>query len=228
MQQAPNIEWYGRYRDDILIVTKPGNLVRSFIRQIVSKAATIYPIEREEVNSQSMSFLDVEFFKGDLFHRTGTLGFRPFFKPSSQRVPLNFCSSHPLNIHDAWPIAELTRLARHSSNHQVFSAARKQLLDNWRLHFMSAELISIMQKLPFNFLRTTCEKKQDKCHPFWLVLPFYKGFNYGLIGSALSAAVKPWHSTLCQLLNDEPVFRLSFKNTQGNLEKTLLWRPERR
>ena len=68
---AHNVQFYGRYRDDILIIAKPGPLSRAFIDGIIERCRSIYPVSIEETSDTSIAFLDVTLFKGSSFALLG-------------------------------------------------------------------------------------------------------------------------------------------------------------
>jgi hypothetical protein len=71
IQVAHNVQFYGRYRDDILIIAKPGPLSRAFIDGIIERCRSIYPVSIEETSDTSIAFLDVTLFKGSSFALLG-------------------------------------------------------------------------------------------------------------------------------------------------------------
>ena len=119
-------------------------------------------------------------------------------------------------------VSELRRLANRSSSAAVFNTAKVQMLDNWYMHFMSGSC-DLLRKFTYDSLRSSRKGRIDKsCLKLWFVLPYYKGFNYGLVRSAMSKVLEHWTVVLSRILGCEPVFRLAFKNAQGNLELAVL------
>ena len=98
--------FYGRYRDDILIIQRsdPDSIV-SFLRGIRESAERAgYELERSEMDSKHVTFLDFEVFK-----RGVRLGWELHTKPSSQKRYLHSDSAHAMNVHLSWPRNEVVR-----------------------------------------------------------------------------------------------------------------------
>ena len=219
-QQLHGVHFYARYRDDICIVATPGTGIISFVNRMRYLCSHVYQLECECVSSSHVDFLDVTFFKPRSFSNTGLIGFRPYVKPSANKVPLHPNSAQPSAIHKAWPIAEISRIRKHSSCEAIFDSAKSDLLEQWHRHYMSATCRSV-EELTFNRLPFK-SKVDNPALMFWIVIPFLKGFNYSPIKSALTKVLGLWSKVLWRILRTEPSFRLSFKNASPSVEASLL------
>jgi len=119
--QRHGVKVWLRYRDDIFSIIDSAVNAQAFFCKVRSCAGPAWKICVEAVSKVSVSFLDVEVFKQS-FHDSGLPGFKPFSKPSKRFVPLSDESAHPKSVH-LWPIADISRLARNSSNPSVFQHA---------------------------------------------------------------------------------------------------------
>ena len=112
------------------------------------------------------------------------------------------------------------RLEKRSCNPLVFHNARQQLLSKWNNHFMSSACNSIKEHI-FG-IHNRPSKLHNPDLVFWLVLPYYRGFDYSLVKSSLANVMELWSRTLANILGAKPVLRISFKNASGNLESSSL------
>ncbi len=90
IQSQHNILLYTRYRDDILVIfsREPDGGHLDFMRELRSRASDVYEIKLDGI-SRSCDFLDVELFLPGSFMDTGFISYKPFTKPTSQKVTLS-------------------------------------------------------------------------------------------------------------------------------------------
>ena len=81
----------------------------------------------------------------------------PYFKSTSQHSVLSRVSSHPSSVH-AWPRAEITRVARNSSNDKVFRMYSNLIRERWQEQGMDPIDIKNTRRNPFEEQRiaSTC------------------------------------------------------------------------
>ena len=221
MQVEYGIEFYGRYRDDIMFIARPEHVV-PFFQKMKHLAREVYPLTVDCVSSHSLDFLDITFFKGHTFGEHGRLSYRPFFKPTDQRVPLHHTSAHHMNIHMSWPMGDLLRYARHSCNNFVFEQATRFLFEKWCKNYMYVSTVSrFSSNLSIHNYIAMHDKKENRAMTFWLVLPFLKGFNYKPIRDPVSCLVRNWNQALEPVFGAPVQIKLSFKNAGRNVENIL-------
>jgi hypothetical protein len=160
------VHLYLRYRDDILVVyirssTGPNGV--DFMRKLKSLASCTYKIECETV-SQQVPFLDLNIYMSSSFSSTGKLSFKPHIKCTAQKTPLSHLSLHPLHVHSAWPLAEVGRLYRRSSNMAVFECARAEFVHRMLSIFMHPSIIKKNQELVSQGIQTQGAVKQHHLH----------------------------------------------------------------
>ena len=114
-----------RYRDDILCIFNRNahRTGQKFLQRLVTLAKPVYTVECESI-AEYANFLDIHVFKVLDFHRSGSFQYKPYIKVTQQRVYLNHYSMHPGAVHNAWPLAETSRLYRRSSCWKYFAEAR--------------------------------------------------------------------------------------------------------
>ena len=135
-------------------------------------------------------------------------------------MPLHDFSAQPRAIHKAWPLAEISRIRKHSCCAAEFNAAKHATFKNWHENSMSSTC-EALKEISFN--HTSFKNKADNSGPcFWIVLPYLVGFNYGPVKSALTNVMLHWSNVLSRILKVKPNFRFSFKNAGSNLEVSLL------
>ena len=57
---------------------------------------------------------------------------------------------------------------------------------------------------------------------FWLVMPFFRGFDYRNVKNSMTNLMRLWSAVLGRILGVEPTVRLSYRNACTNLERFLL------
>ena len=92
----------------------------------------------------SVDFLDVT-----LFWSAGRLEYRPFIKPTSQKIPLSPNSWHAPSVHGSWPIAEILRLRKRCSNGQEFKRAKDNMLLYFSRGGLQTSTLEACAQIPF-------------------------------------------------------------------------------
>ena len=78
-----------------------------------------------------VQMLDIFIYKGDRFHSSGRLDWRPFIKPTSRSVPLTSSSMHSRHIHQSWPVAEISRMHQLSLHQSDFDFFKQIKIDRF-------------------------------------------------------------------------------------------------
>ena len=178
------IQWYGRYRDDILIMFDPAlathepthaSPIVEFVWKMRDRAASTYPLKVEEVAAEGVSFLDVFLYKSHSFQVTGKLLFRPYVKDTAVKIPLSINSGQCRHVHASWPKAEVCRLSRRSSSAQAFYKALAQFKARCK-KFMLNPFPGIKHVYPCNSIGSNVSRSKSK-HTKWLVLPGHPIFR---------------------------------------------------
>ena len=81
------------------------------------------------VSSESVVYLDTELYKGPRLKSVRMLDSRTHTNPSSLGVPLSPLSSHPKWVHKLWPLGEIRRFARRSTQHKEFIKTRDRFME---------------------------------------------------------------------------------------------------
>ena len=116
VQTRNHIHWYGRFKDDGLIIISGDFRSRKAFLNEFQRLAKPFEISIECMSRDSVDMLDVTLYKGARWRATGILDYKPYVKESSQWVPLSPESAHPPHVHTSWPVAQVRRLERRCSN----------------------------------------------------------------------------------------------------------------
>ena len=81
------------------------------------------------MSGESVVCLDSELYKGPRWKSARKLDSRTHTKPSSLGVPLSPLSSHPKWVHKWWPLGEIRRFARRSTQHKEFIKTRDGFIE---------------------------------------------------------------------------------------------------
>ena len=88
-----------------------------------------YLIEGWVVSSESVVYSDTELYKVPRWKTMRMLDSRTHNKPSSLGVPLSPLSSHPKRVHNWWPLDEIRRSARRSTQQREFIRTRNRSIE---------------------------------------------------------------------------------------------------
>ena len=108
-------------------------LLGTFFHRICDLVRGIYTLEMSEYSSSGICYLDFFVYKGSEISK-GHVTWRPFFKPTSQHLPLASDSGHAPTVHSSWPKAEMGRISKRSSCEVAFKHARNHLCNRWSCH----------------------------------------------------------------------------------------------
>ena len=166
-----------------------------------------------------MPFLDVCFRKGEDM-RAGHLAWSPFFKPTSQHLPLCQDSGHAPFVHRSWPRAEMARLAGRSTSQTAFETARAILLEKWSKGYISESVITEAFRESFSSLRCRKAKRtKDQLLTFWLVLPFHPAWFRSNIRSMLAELTSKWQADIASVFGCAWTIQVSWQNQARNITK---------
>ena len=107
VQLAHGVEFYGRYRDDVLIIARRGAALRTFFHGMSKRARGVYTIAFDNPSCQSIDYLDVTLFKHKNHLDGDSVSYKPYRKPTAVHVPLHRGSGHNPSVHDSWPSGDL-------------------------------------------------------------------------------------------------------------------------
>jgi hypothetical protein len=144
--------FYGRYRDDIIILQERGDVEDGRFGVLARKLRGLtcnFKLEQWEISQFAMVHLDTELYK---LPGCSTLKYRPHFKPSSLGVPLSCSSHHPPHTHISWTKSEIVRLCRLSSTREDFNDAKSTFLARMEKFNMDARIISKLRIFDPTFL----------------------------------------------------------------------------
>lgn len=116
------IDFYGRFKDDVLIVFNSTQLLQNFVGEL--KQGHPFKIECESISTLKASFLEVAIWKSkDKFE------FKPVSKPSALKVPwLSRQSAHHKGIHNMWPATRLCTRLKLCSNLALAAVERNEFI----------------------------------------------------------------------------------------------------
>ena len=106
--------FYRRFIDDILIISNDteANLINQAHPKIKFTA---------EYNRETITFLDVDIYKGPNFPNTHILDFKTHIKPTNPQLHVHALSYHPRSVKKGIIIGETKRLLRTNSRRETFS-----------------------------------------------------------------------------------------------------------
>ena len=203
------IFWYGRYGNDILCIARKGDGVRKFFALLKNRANRVWNLKCEEVNSQSICFLDFQLIKDRHFHCSSQLAYRLHRKVSNQSVPLGCNSMHEQH---SWPIAEIHRIARRSSCYSFFRDDAQTTFMRWSNFNLRSSLNDLCLPSIFNkYIHKSTSDRSIRPQTFWLVLPYHSGFRDKAVRLCISELLAQWKHILVGLVGEFDV-RIAYKS----------------
>ena len=168
--QERRIKAYFRYRDDVFIFAEGGDGNLGTLSWVANQSKPTYLIEGWVVSSDSIVFFDTELYKGPRWMTQSKIDSRTHIKPSSLGVPLSPQSSHPKWVHNWWPLGELRRVARRSTQHNQFIKTKNQSIQRLeKYNFDETVVEKCKKKIEFTKRPRLSSKKTQIKHHFLVV-----------------------------------------------------------
>lgn len=172
------IDFYGRCKDDVLILFNDFELLRTFIGRL--REGHPFKIKCESIDSKSVTFLEVRVTK-----TSGGYQCIPESKPSALSVPwLSRFSCHPPHIHNTWPVARAISRQSLCSNDRLKRIDLLEFVSRAGSHNLSYRATTTLNRMltesaPHGISQPLCKREatQRKTDTFWIVLPFYKAMH---------------------------------------------------
>ena len=164
---------YVRYRDDFVIITNGTEhvIMQEFFHRLRERTAP-FLFKVESISSRDFVMLDLHFFKGQRFFRTGLLDIEMHFKKSAQGVPLSDRSCHPGSIHRLWPLARFSCFNKRCSSNMSAIEAKLIFIEKLaRHHPEHVSHLSLVEHLRDR--RRIFESKAGFSPGTWLVIPYH-------------------------------------------------------
>ena len=116
-------------------------------------------------------------------------------------VPLACNSHHHPSVHFSWPVAEIIRCAKRSSNYLVFIEGRNRLLRRFQASNVHSGALERARSLPYQFIRLRNHaRKAESGFVFRLILPFHGNLRIGNVIHFMSNLASRWNIVLVPIL----------------------------
>jgi hypothetical protein len=181
VQRRLGILWYGRYRDDILIVGSGSFSQRARLVEILRIKSVIWKLEVEQISFSQVSYLDLLISKGPRFFATNLLDTEVYHKPSSLKRPLHYSSYHAFDCHTSWPRAMLQRASSLCNTASGMKREREHLHNFLRSYFEQEYLDLLFEPKELTQKRPSRTTDITK----YLILPFMREFEFVSMRSIL-------------------------------------------
>ena len=173
------VRFYGRCKDDILIILRysQGAILR--FRDAFQQRSTHFKIAGWEASTVGVSFLDTFISKHQISGDNWVIRTRVHFKETALGRVLGDNSSHPGFIHVAWMKQELRRYARNSSTYDDFCWAKSVLISRLESCWIEKDIVAQVQAHdPYlaNLLKISSCARSRKKHAsenVRIVLPYH-------------------------------------------------------
>ena len=186
-----------------------------FVHRVRSRTNGIYVFELSANSRKEMPFSDVCLKKGAGI-LSGHLSFSPYFKPTSQHLPLALDSGHVPYVHCSWPKAEFSRLAKRSSSQTAYHSACAHLRNRWTSGFLDFDPAGISSNF-FSALRCRRARPARTDNIFWLVLPYNPIWYQSGIRGALRRLAEKWQDDLAGVFRKRWCLKISWRNATRSI-----------
>ncbi len=168
IREHHEITFYGRYRDDIIIIGDNIKKAHDFFDGL-RKGSKFFELKLEEFSLVSVRFLQVTIEKNV---QKGCIDIRPFRKKSNQGIPLEITSSHPFATHRGWPISLVRNLRSISSSVGIAKEAKDELVQHF-LHNGASPLTVHLMKGTDLLAMNYNGKSTDNVPKVWFTVSFH-------------------------------------------------------
>jgi hypothetical protein len=220
---------YCRYRDDVFAIFPSSDMAREWLKLYRSLLSGAWTCKVESVSKTSVHMLDITVLKNR--HFVAPLMWKPFFKPTSNMVPLSCSSSHHSMVH-GWPKMGLVRLACNSATSALFESAKLEYTLSLLNAFLEpSRILDVMLFHPFRYssvrsqvagahLASMGGAKPKECK-ITLVLNFHPLWNFTNIQSAVNSFVNRNAPQLEFILGCPISVRIAWRNASRPVDMIL-------
>ena len=128
VRERYHVEFYGRFKDDILVVLGGSKESRREFLEGMKKRSRFFKLKVESVNVDSAVMLDLTVSKGTRYKVSGCLDIAIHTKSTAQGAALSSLSRHVPSIHTSWPLSRLVHFQSVCSCRSFFRDAALKLL----------------------------------------------------------------------------------------------------
>ena len=193
------IQRFWRFKDDICFIASNRALTFRFVEKLRC-LAYIFDFSVEAVSSKEITYLEVSVtMMGNRWHIV------PHVKATNLGMPLSHESAHPVGVHVAWPLAQISRLAQLTNVRNSIAHVKSLLCTRFRRFLVEPKIIELVISQRTHARRHKTMKDRDAkriwCpigyHPIW-----HKRF---------SAAIAKFNSDISM----QTLLRASFEGEKG-------------
>ena len=188
--------FYGRYEDDILIISTASDADMTTFQRILAKRSRCFELKLESVSTISCDVLDFTIFKGERWRHSKKLDFKLYSIPTSNWQPLAPSSCHHPSVHHSWPRAMHSRFLNLSSNAKFAQSS---------LNSFTAALVSRCGPYDLTIVPRTPNLKPDsqsRCQDARrsvlvfprLIIPYRHQWHYARLSNAINTCAEKWFS----------------------------------
>ena len=214
-----SIRSFLRFRDDVFIVAGDRSLFRDFFRAFRSSIDGVWKCKLEELSRKSVTMLDVTVYIDD----NHKLGWLPYKKPTKHFIPLSVSSAHVPFVH-SWPIAQVLRLYRNSSNMDHFKDACVTFVHDLIQSFHDGSVIAKVVERCMSINSNNCSLvSPSRCSSInnndrrvlTLVLGYHPGFHNARLGRVVQSVLQDYEHEVASLFGAPLQIRIAWSNTQA-------------
>ena len=185
---------------------------KEFVEGFRSRVSECWSVKCEGVGA-TVDMLDVT--TSIVTHRDGTGGivYKPFTKPTYRPLPLLSTSCHNPPVH-SWPLAQMRRLWRNSSNWAAFDAARQDLLSRYAAQYMDPSVLDACLCLD---PRVSTFRTIEHMRHFTLIVPYHPSLKKCALASIATKILDVYRYPIEQIFGSPVRIRVAWKSSGQSL-----------
>lgn len=212
IQQRYSILFYCRFKDDGFFIIDAPRLQCLEFCEFLRRKSSYFRIVFDSVSLREATMLDTTFFKGPGWMKTGRLDYRLHVKDTRQWRPLMPSSAHPRMVHETWPVAEATRIAKRFSSFKIGKKTAHEFLQS--LHNVGIDTGTHHPKVS----RSHFDHRPVLPR---LILPYCVEWASARLSQILGKVFRAHSSVLCGFLPSGPPVQISWKLSGRHLVQKL-------
>lgn len=174
--------FYGRYRDDILIITKGDENIFLDTLKFANTLSDLIKFEGAS-HGNSVEFLDLVIFKGKRFESNNILDIRIKEKPFGTNAFLHRSSSHPRGVFKGLITGEVIRSVRNNSDEEYHRKRIQNLSKNLIARgYSHVEINAVSSSIPYKnrtkYLSDNSKNKEEQTNFLPFIFQWFPGCSY--------------------------------------------------
>ena len=222
MRTTFGLHYWARFKDDAIAIMTKNERFLDFFGGLRNTAAP-YRIKIETVSRSEIHMLECTLrLHNGLVSSSITVDF--YTKPTAMKIPLSSTSGHVPSIHFSWPVSEIQRRRRLSSDEHSFLRNRTEFINSLRASHAPIDFLDYLKNVD-GHQRTQIRISRPE-RKLWCVLPYHPAWHRAGLASIVDKFCKdPYHRKLyadATKYGALPTIAISWRSATNGLYKELV------